>query len=745
MGTILIAYERDSESNVLSELLSGRGHRVVRAPNGIEALELARREPPDLVLSDILLPKMDGFALCRKWKQDERLQSIPFIFFTTRHDDPKYERFAEELNADRFLARPSEPDALITAVDELLARSKSAGTGTERLPVLNEANVRLSAQVLELQAHNRQLLESEAAYRKLFETSPCPHWVTDGESQRPLLVNDSALELLGYTRDEFLALAPVALEGQTPPSGFPRGVEAVRRKDGSTLAVLRDTRVNDFRGKPAQASVACDLTEHAEAMARLEEESATRKALFESMPDGLLLADAAGHVLEANKAYCRMTGYSKADLLTCSLAELEAVPDGDGARKQDNGAPFRYTTKHRQKSGATIDVEVTTCGLQGKAQLRAAFVRAVTPRYEDVVQRRLAALGELRQASDELEEPALMGRSVESAAAIFGSPVAALLGVQPEEKQLLLLARFASGRTFAEAVEGRHIPIGKTGILAEAVKTGLASIANGPRKTTIDGLPDLERCILMPLKEGEAVRALLVVANGTHAYSDNDKQELSLFADGLWRLLKSKREQQTMKRELQRADIAMESMVAVLSRMIEIHDPHTAGSASRVAELAVALARELGLDGKRQHILRIAALLHDIGSVFIPATILGKPQDLTEHEMALIRTHPEAAKSLLASIDFNAPVAGIIEQHHERFDGSGYPRSLKGEAILLEARILAVADVVEAMCSKRAERPALGQDAALAELESNAGKLYDPRVVTSCIRLFRQHGFVLPG
>jgi HD-GYP domain-containing protein (c-di-GMP phosphodiesterase class II) len=159
----------------------------------------------------------------------------------------------------------------------------------------------------------------------------------------------------------------------------------------------------------------------------------------------------------------------------------------------------------------------------------------------------------------------------------------------------------------------------------------------------------------------------------------------------------------------------------------------------------VALGRELGLDGKRQHVLRIAGLLHDIGSVLIPPGILAKPQPLTVQEMGLVKTHPQAGKELLASIDFDAPVADIVEQHHERFDGSGYPHALKGETILLEARILAVADVVEAMCSRRAARPALGLDAALEEIDRNSGRLYDSRVAKACIRLFREHGFQLPS
>src|SRR5688500_7238457 len=120
MGVILIAFERESEQSTLEQLLTTRGHRVMKSANGLAALDAARRDPPHAIVSDIVLPRMDGFALCRKWKQDERLQNIPFVFYTRRHDDPKYERFALELGAERFLARSTPPEKLLTALDELL-------------------------------------------------------------------------------------------------------------------------------------------------------------------------------------------------------------------------------------------------------------------------------------------------------------------------------------------------------------------------------------------------------------------------------------------------------------------------------------------------------------------------------------------------------------------------------------------------------------------------------------------------
>ena len=749
MSTILIAYERESESSMLNDLLTGRGHKVVRSANGLEALEAARRDPPQLVLSDILLPKMDGFALCRKWKQDERLQSIPFIFFTTRYDDPKYERFAEELNADRFLARPSEPDALVNAIDELLARSAPSGTGTERLPVLNEANVRLSAQVLELQAQSRQLVEGEAAYRGLFDASPCPQWITDRETRRPLLVNDSALELLGYTREEFLALPSSVLEGSPAPPGLPFGLKVLRRKDGHSLAVLRASLLHEFRGGGAEINVACDLTEHSERVSALEGELDLQRSILETGPDGFLLTDSEGRVLTANAAYCALSGYSKAEILNRKLADLEASSVVAGGREAAASAPGRYESRHRHKSGRLIDVQVTAHEPPGRQGLRAMLVREVPDNAaerarQELVQRRIAAILELQEAIDELDESALLARGAQLAASLVHSPFGAVLKVSTADRSAAVSIRTSEGQA-PERIEEHFRPLGKKGILAEVFDSGLAQIGGmSMPRGLMEGLPAMDRCIVVPVGDGDESRGLLVVGNAERAYAEADQDEISLFAAAWWRMVRSKRSHLTLMRQVQRADIAMESMIATLSHMIEIHDPHTAGSAARVAVLAVAIGRELGLDGKRQHVLRIAGLLHDIGAVRIPAAILGKPHPLTAQEMALVKTHPQSGKDLLSLIDFNAPVADIVEQHHERLDGSGYPHGLKGEAMLPEARILAVADVVEAMCSRRAERAALGIDAALEELEKHAGQLYDPAAVAACVRLFRQHGFHLP-
>jgi PAS domain S-box-containing protein len=182
---------------------------------------------------------------------------------------------------------------------------------------------------------------------------------------------------------------------------------------------------------------------------------------------------------------------------------------------------------------------------------------------------------------------------------------------------------------------------------------------------------------------------------------------------------------------------ALVGAIEALSMMLELRDPYTAGHQRRVGDIAAAIGEELRLSEDQIKGLRFSGYVHDIGKISIPAEILSKPGRLTATEFELIKTHSQQGYDVLKGIDFPWPVARAILEHHERIDGSGYPRGLKGEQIALEARILAVADTVEAMSSHRPYRPALGLDAAMREIQEQSGKRYDERVVAACLRLLR--------
>lgn len=195
---------------------------------------------------------------------------------------------------------------------------------------------------------------------------------------------------------------------------------------------------------------------------------------------------------------------------------------------------------------------------------------------------------------------------------------------------------------------------------------------------------------------------------------------------------------------VQQLEAAMQGTLQAVSNMVEMRDPYTAGHERHVGLIAGAIARELGWDEARCRDLEMIGLVHDIGKIAVPSEILTKPTRLSRLEMELMKGHAQAGYEILKDVPFRTPVAEIIRQHHERLDGSGYPRGLKGDEILPEARVLAVADVLESMSSHRPYRPAVGIDAALAELMNNQGTLFDPEAVGAAVRLVRERGYALP-
>lgn len=188
---------------------------------------------------------------------------------------------------------------------------------------------------------------------------------------------------------------------------------------------------------------------------------------------------------------------------------------------------------------------------------------------------------------------------------------------------------------------------------------------------------------------------------------------------------------------------SLEGTISTIAKIVDARDPYTAGHQTRVADLASNIAREMRVDEKLIEGIFLGAKIHDIGKINVPAELLSKPTKLTNTEYMLIQSHSKVGYDILKDIEFPWPVAEIAYQHHERMDGSGYPQGLKGEEIILEARIVAVADVVEAMASHRPYRPGLGIDKAMDEIMKNRGNFYDPQVVDACLRLFKEKGYTL--
>ncbi|PKN35492.1 MAG: hypothetical protein CVU61_02985 [Deltaproteobacteria bacterium HGW-Deltaproteobacteria-19] len=508
MSRCLIVDDQEQNLYLLDALLKGNGYEVESATNGLEALEAARLNPPDIIITDILMPMMDGFALCREWRRDERLKKIPFIFYTATYIDPKDESFALSLGADRFLVKPLDPEVLLREISSFLMKRESQA----KAPA---------------EAEDPQLQESD--YLKEYNE---------------VLIRKLEAKML------HLEQANRSLEGE-----------------------IRERRLVEGNLRVSEARY---------------------RDMFTNAVEGIYRSARDGRFIFVNPSYARMYGYeSPQDMI-------------DGVRS---------------------------------------------------IERQVYCLPEdLNRINAELEEKGSV-RDVE------------------------VRHRRKDGSSFWVSLTARVIRDGGGGVLSY---------------------------------EGRVIDIT------------DRKQAEEKIREGMDRLQQ-----------------ALRGVIQVLVRVVEQRDPYTAGHQQRVADLAEAIAGELGLDEEEAEGIRMAGMVHDVGKMSIPAEILSKPATLNNMEIMMIREHPETAAQILREIRFPWDIARTVLEHHERMDGSGYPQGLKDGQLLLSSRILAVADTVEAMASHRPYRPALGVDAALAEISEHRGTRFDEDVVDACIRLFRLRGYQL--
>lgn len=265
----------------------------------------------------------------------------------------------------------------------------------------------------------------------------------------------------------------------------------------------------------------------------------------------------------------------------------------------------------------------------------------------------------------------------------------------------------------------------------------LVSLTESDRQTLLRNNIEL----LVPLKNDEQLAGMLLISNKTsrEPYSNEERKLLQSVSTEVAVNIENANLYAGMKRKHGELQKAMDGVIHAVSLVVETRDPYTAGHQRRVAELARAIAKEMGLSEWQIMGIHVAGLLHDVGKVAVPTEILSKPGKINQYEFSIIKNHSRVGYEILQRIDFPWPVTQAIVQHHERLDGSGYPEGLTGDNIILEAKILGVADVVEAMSSHRPYRPALGLERALQEISQGSGILYDSGVVTACLKLLKKN------
>ncbi len=288
-----------------------------------------------------------------------------------------------------------------------------------------------------------------------------------------------------------------------------------------------------------------------------------------------------------------------------------------------------------------------------------------------------------------------------------------------------------------------RVPFGRClcGRAAQGTEVVYAGALDDRHDHTYDSIVEHGHYCTPLLSSGVVIGVLNLYLESGHEWEEAEVRFLKSVAGVLAGVVERKRAEELLAGQLEAVERTMHGTVEAIGRTLEVRDPYTAGHQERVATLATAIAVEMGLEPDRVRGVNLAASIHDIGKISVPAEILSKPGRLTDIEFSMIKTHAQVGYQILKDIEFSWPIADMVHQHHERFTGGGYPQGLAGDEILLEARILCIADVVEAIASHRPYRASLGLDIALEEVEKCRGTFFDPEVADACLRLFRERSF----
>jgi PAS domain S-box-containing protein len=500
------------------------------------------------------------------------------------------------------------------------------------------------------------------------------------------------------------------------------------RKNGTTVwTEVEFSFIRDEDQRPVGIlGVARDITERKQAEAALRESEENFRCSLEDSPLGIRIATAKGETLYANQAALEIYGYD-------SIEELERTPLAERytpesyadfqIRKEKRGrgefGPSEYDISIMRKNGKIRHVQVFRKGVIWNGAKQFQII------YHDITDR--------KQAEEALRKSEHLHRIITN--------------------------------NIRDTVSLLDINFRATWINPSVTKTigfTLDELAQVPldRQLTPDSMQRVQDLMLKHLTaENLADKNKELNATGEFEfYRKNgdifwNEINISLLRDADGKptgfltvgrdITERKRAEEERQQSFERMRKALGATVHSISVIVEMKDPYTSGHQQRVSDLARSIATEMGLSADRQDFIRTASAIHDIGKIAIPSEILSKPTKLTDLEFSLIKTHAQSGYDILKDIEFPWPVADVVLQHHERMDGSGYPQGLKGDDILLEARIIAVADVVEAIASHRPYRASLGIDLALEEISRNKGILYDADAVDACLKLFREKGYTL--
>jgi PAS domain S-box-containing protein len=464
----------------------------------------------------------------------------------------------------------------------------------------------------------------------------------------------------------------------------------------------------------------CEIAEHRQTVSTLRETNKFLKSILDSSASiSIISTDASGNILFWNSGAEKLFGYTYDEAVN-HLNINQLYPDDERThsaimeiRKSIYERKQEITTEIEEltRDGRRIWINLTTCPRFDSM----GNVTGVLGIGEDITERKRAE-EELRESEKKYATIVQNGNDgiviLQDNIVKFVNPMLLEITGVPLEQAL--------DRNFADFIAPEY---------RDAMLTRYRRRMGGQQ---IENNYEIE---LLSRLRG---RVTVEISAGVVEY-EGKPADLAIIRD----VTERKKAKEELENGIKRLRKTLEGTIQAMAALIESRDPYTAGHQRRVTDLACAIGNEMGLSSDRIEGIRVASAMHDVGKVYVPAEILSKPGKLSPLEFNLIKVHPQVGYDILKTITFPWPVAEVVLQHHERIDGSGYPRGLTGGEISLEAKVLSIADVVEAMGTHRPYRPALGMERALEEVRVYRGKLYDPDAADACLRLFNEKGFVL--
>jgi PAS domain S-box-containing protein len=542
----------------------------------------------------------------------------------------------------------------------------------------------------------------------------------------------------------------------------------MRTKDGRTVEVLVNASRSIFEGHPVSLAVIVDVTERKRAERELASTAAILATEHDISPDGIVAVDLRRSIISFNGRFVEMWGIppeimaskSEEQAFAWSMQNRIADPAAATAQMEEALAHPEERGQHEVvlTDGRVFEIHRSPMTQPDGGNMgRVWFFRDISARKvaERTLLRLNRTLRTLSRGNEVLvrttSEPELLSAMCQVIVEVGGYRMAWVgMAEQDAAKSITPVAWAGEAGDYLKKAQiswadgprgggptGRAIRSGEpTCSLDIRADPGMAPWREEARKR------GFASSIALPLKDRSGVFAALTLYSAeVNAFDPEELKLLRELANNLAFGIRSLREHAAHEALNQRWQTSLEATVGAIANTVEMRDPYTSGHQQRVARLAVAMAREMGLPEQQIQGLYLAGIIHDVGKIDIPSEILNKPGKLSKLQFQLIQMHAQAGYDIVKGVDFPWPIAEMVRQHHERADGSGYPQGLKAEAILPEAKILAVADVVEAMMSHRPYRAALGVEAALAEIETGKGKIYDTAAVETCVALFRENQF----